>query len=126
MKKALVVAALVVVLFGFAFAFAGGENAGDGSSYLRIHIRANSNSEEDQRVKYLVRDEIVKFLAPTAAQCTGKEEALSRIGEQLPAAEKVAARTLEANGFFYGARASLRREEFPTRVYENVTLPAGV
>ena len=33
---------------------------------------------------------------------------------------------LAENGFSYTARAAVRREEFPTRVYEDVTLEAGV
>ncbi len=33
---------------------------------------------------------------------------------------------MQKSGFRYTARAALKREEFPTRVYEGVTLPAGV
>ena len=41
-------------------------------------------------------------------------------------AEKQADKILREHGFTYGARASLRQEEFPTRVYEDITLSAGV
>ena len=41
----------------------------ENTEYLRIHVRANSNSDEDQRVKYLVRDAIVEKLTPLVAEC---------------------------------------------------------
>ena len=38
------------------------------ADYLRIHVRANSNEQLDQSVKYIVKDEVVKFITPYAAQ----------------------------------------------------------
>ena len=40
--------------------------------------------------------------------------------------EEVCTKALEARGYTYGARAEIRREEFPTRVYDGVTLEAGI
>ena len=128
MKKAAVIIILIAAIAGICFAFAGqGEvAAAENASYLRVHIRANSNSEADQAVKYRVRDKVVEFLTPTVAGCETKEEAIATIGKKLTEIAAVADRELRANGYIYGARASLRKEEFPTRVYENVTLEAGV
>ena len=50
---------------------------------------------------------------------------MKKIGAKLGEIERVAARVLRENGFSYGARASLRREQFPTRVYADATLEAG-
>lgn len=132
MKKGIIITLLIALIAGFAIYFAG--NAGESystdsasaSSYLRVHIRANSNDAEDQEVKYEVRDEVVKFLTPIVAECETKEEAMQKINANLDGAARVADETLKANGYTYGARASLRQEEFPTRVYENATLEAGV
>lgn len=124
MKKAvigLIVAAIVLIAFCF-----GGEESFPAENYLRMHIRANSDGAEDQAVKYLVRDAIVELLTPVAAECGSKEEALSAIESVLPQAVQTAEETLRNAGFFYGAKAELRREEFPTRVYEGTTLSAGV
>ena len=49
------------------------------TDYLRIHVRANSNSQTDQNIKYIVKDEVVKFITPYAAQCTDKERAMEII-----------------------------------------------
>lgn len=94
--------------------------------YLRMHVRANSNSAEDQAVKYEVKEAIVEFLMPVAASADDKEEAIALLRARLPEIEEVADEVLAENGFSYTARASVREEEFPTRVYEGVTLEAGV
>lgn len=123
MKKVAVCVLLLGVIVGVALLFG---NHGEENGYLRVHIRANSNESVDQTVKYKVRDAVVEYLTPTVAECNTKEEAMQRVKSELPAIERTAERVLSENGFSYGARASLRREEFPTRVYENVTLEAGV
>lgn len=96
------------------------------TDYLRIHIRANSNSEADQAVKYKVKDEIVKFITPYAAQCTDKQTAIKTIGGILRDVEKECDRVLAENGFTYKSEASIRAEEFPTRVYGDLTLEKGI
>jgi len=96
------------------------------TEYLRIHVRANSNEQIDQDVKYKVKDEVVKFITPYAAQCVDKQTAIEVIGGVLSQIEGVCDRVLKENGFNYTSRAQIRQEEFPTRVYGDVTLEAGV
>ncbi len=128
MKRAILIAllfaavALTACLFGTAGA---GENS-QTAAYLRVHIRANSNGAEDQAVKYEVRDGVVEYLTPVVAECETKAAAIDAIEARLGEIETVAEGILEENGYFYGARASVRKEEFPTRVYDGATLPAGV
>ena len=93
--------------------------------YLRIHIRADSNEAEAQAVKYLVRDDVVEYLTPIVANCNGMEEAEKEISACLSSVRQVAERTLQRNGFSYGAKAQLKTETFPTRVYGEYTLPKG-
>ncbi|MBR5900593.1 MAG: stage II sporulation protein R [Clostridia bacterium] len=95
------------------------------TEYLRIHIRADSNLEEAQAVKYLVKDEVVKFLTPYLAECNTKEKAEQTIKSLLDKITAVADRTLAKNGFNYTANAKLCEEKFPTRVYNELTLSAG-
>ncbi len=96
------------------------------AAYLRMHVRANSDSAEDQAVKYAVKDALVERLLPVAAECGSKEAAAEAVRAALPALERAADAVLAEAGFSYTARASLRQEEFPARVYEGVTLAAGV
>lgn len=96
------------------------------TDYLRIHVRANSNSDIDQSIKYKVKDEVVKYITPYAAECTDKETAIEVIGGILEEIEEVCDRVLADNGFSYKSKASIRSEEFPTRVYGDLTLEKGI
>ena len=96
------------------------------TDYLRIHVRANSNSQTDQGIKYIVKDEVVRFITPYASRCTDKDKAIKVISSILPEIEKVCDRVLKENGFSYKSKASVRVEEFPTRVYGDLTLESGL
>ncbi len=95
------------------------------SEYLRIHVRANSNSDFDQQIKYKVKDEVVQFITPYVAECTTKERAMGIIGGLTDEIEDVCDEALARLGVSYTARAEVRREYFPTRVYDGATLEAG-
>ena len=95
------------------------------TEYLRMHIRADSNEQDAQAVKYLVRDRVVEYLTPFVATYATQAQAIAGIEEQLSQIESTANAVLKAQGFDYKATAQIRTEEFPTRVYESYTLPAG-
>ena len=117
---------LILVLAVVFVMFQPQEVAQAENDYLRIHVRANSNSAVDQDIKYKVKDEVVKFITPYAAQCVNKEKAKEVIGSILKDIEKVCDKVLRENGFTYTSRANVREEEFPTRVYGDLTLEHGV
>ncbi len=93
--------------------------------YLRIHIRANSNLSADQQIKYVVKDKIVDYLTPYIAECETKKEAQNMLNANLFSIEQVAKGVLLQKGFDYSVKASVREENFPTRVYDNVCLESG-
>ena len=93
--------------------------------YLRIHVRAHSNLEEDQAIKYLVKDAVVEYLTPFIAECDTKEKAERMLKGKLFEIERVADQVLKLNGKDYKSKASVREEEFPTRVYGSLCLENG-
>jgi stage II sporulation protein R len=95
------------------------------NAYLRIHIRADSNEEKAQAVKYQVRDNVVEYLTPLVANYQTKAEAMQGVAAHLDEIAQIATKTLEEQGFSYGAEAELKKESFPTRIYGEFTLPAG-
>lgn len=128
MKKFLIVIALVLTVAATVFIVKASsvEKTEAYADYLRIHVRANSNSAEDQQVKYEVKDEVVKFITPFVKECVDKERAIEVMNELLPEIEKVCDKALRERGYTYGARAQIRDEKFPTRVYGDLTLDEGV
>lgn len=129
MKKGCIIFLLSFIIsvttLGFTGVLGGEKPADEYTQYLRIHIRADSNEREAQAVKYLVRDKIVDYLTPVVADCHSVENAVQEVEKRLPQMEYIAQGVLGEHGFFYGARATVRREVFPTRVYGEYTLPQG-
>lgn len=95
------------------------------TEYFRIHVRANSNDEQDQSIKYAVRDEAVAFLTPLVEGAKSVADAKNALSFALEDLEKKANALLKKEGFSYRASARIKREYFPTRVYEGLTLNAG-
>lgn len=120
----LIIIIATVLLAGF---FAKKETLSAGSEdYLRIHVRANSNSEEDQKIKYTVKEKVVEFIAPYVKECVSKQAAIKVMSDLTEDIADVCERELKANGYNYGARAQIRKEKFPTRVYGDLTLEEDV
>ena len=124
MKKFCIVFGLLFIIILTAAVTA--RTAAPETEYLRMHVRANSDSQADQAVKYEVKEAVVDLLMPLAASCGSKEEAMLALEAAIPEIEAAADAVLSENGFSYTAHAEVRREEFPTRVYDGVTLEAGV
>lgn len=129
MKNFCITFFLIIIIIATVIFAAGGNSQNtqpDAAEYLRMHVRANSNSAEDQAVKYKVRDAVVQFITPYAAQCGDKQSAMDTMDALSDKIAELCDGVLRENGYFYGARAEVRKENFPTRVYGDVTLESGV
>lgn len=117
MKK-IAVAILFAMLFTTTLA-AYSENLSDELSHgiVRLHIVGHSNSQVDQQVKLKIRDEILQKMQGFDT----REE----IKDNLEEFEKIANSVLEAEGFAYTAHAEYGKFDFPTKHYENFSLPKG-
>lgn len=103
-----------------------GTNIGvSGADYLRLHIRANSNSDEDQKVKYLVKTEVLNYINSDAEKFTSKHNIENYFKKNKSALENYIDKVLNNNGFNYISNISLNNEYFPTRTYNGVTLQSG-
>lgn len=92
---------------------------------IRLHVLANSDTEADQTLKLQVRD---KILAQTNELLAGQEsaaEAAAILRENLEPLAQTAAREIAARGYDYPVEVRLEKTWFPTRRYEDVSLPAG-
>ena len=92
-------------------------------STLRLHVVANSDSEEDQRVKLLVRDAVLGHISSYDAK--SKEEALIKISAEKDRIEEIAKEVLLENGMSGDVSIEIGKEEYPVRYYEDFSLPAG-
>ena len=94
-------------------------------SLFRLHVIANSDSDEDQALKYKVRDAILDYMDDITANCTSKEEVISLANDHKEEMCNVAKETISANGYDYDVSIEIGNFEFPTKQYGDISLPAG-
>jgi stage II sporulation protein R len=92
---------------------------------FRLHVIANSNSEEDQDLKYKVRDELIKYMKSISSNISTKDEALTLVNNNLDTFQAIASNVIIENGFDYPVKIEVGNFDFPTKTYGDISLPAG-
>lgn len=92
---------------------------------IRFHVLANSDTDEDQNLKLKVRDEILNYLKPYLEDLESREDAKKMILDKEYEIKDIALKVIKENGYNYGVRTELARENFPEKSYGNITLPQG-
>lgn len=95
------------------------------NSVFRLHVIANSDSEEDQNLKYKVRDNLLDYMNLICENCQSKSEAISIVQENKDTFEQIAVNTIKENGYSYPVKINIGNFEFPTKNYGDISLPAG-
>ena len=97
----------------------------DSTSLIRFHVIANSDNEQDQLLKYAVRDEVLKAASPNLAEsqslAESREILLSMEGQLLEISRSV----VKEWGKTYPVTLDYGVFAFPTKSYGNIVLPAG-
>lgn len=121
-----IIAAFAVALCMTAFVTAYSDNVQTDlqSNMLRLHIIANSDSDEDQNVKLMVRDAVLKETGSKLAD-EDKEICKDNIVCNLDAVKEIADRVLAENGFDYASYVQYGKFAFPEKTYKSMILPAG-
>lgn len=92
---------------------------------VRLHVLADSDLPQAQELKLKVRDGLLSLLEGELSCCESREQAQERITALLPDLQAQAERTLLENGSTLPVSLSLTKEQYPLRVYEGCTYPAG-
>lgn len=93
---------------------------------LRLHILANSDSAEDQLLKYTVRDAVLEEGAVYFDGISSHADAKAAAEGCLPQLLEIAQETIAEEGYDYTVTAEVAEVWFEERVYEDVTMPAGL
>lgn len=92
---------------------------------IRLHILADDNSETAQSIKLKVRDAILDECGDIFSSSGDIITAEENLTENIARIEEISNRVLIGNGVDYKATAELGNEDYPTREYEEFSLPAG-
>lgn len=108
-----------------AFSYVEAVSTDISSSVFRLHVIANSNSDEDQALKYKVRDSLLNYMNNICKDCSSKEEAIIIVTEHQDEFKQVALETIKNEGYSYDVKIEIGNFEFPTKQYGDISLPAG-
>lgn len=129
MKKIKYFCILSILLFSFVFitisSYAISVSTDLSNIFFRLHILANSDSEEDQALKLKVRDNIIEYMETLTYDGLSKEEVVTLTQNHLDDFKKIAEETIKKEGFDYKVSLKIDNFYFPTKVYGNISLPAG-
>lgn len=95
------------------------------NSVFRLHVIANSDSEEDQNLKYKVRDSLLEYMNKLCSNCSSKEDAIKIVETHKNEFEELALKTIRENGYSYSVNINIGNFEFPTKTYGDISLPEG-
>ncbi len=100
-------------------------NAGLSQNLIRLHVIANSDSDADQALKLQVRDAIIEYMKGKLANSKDINETKNIINNNLRNIEKISQEVISKNNFSYSVNAAMGNYDFPTKVYGDISLPAG-
>jgi len=96
------------------------------SHILRLHILANSDREQDQILKYQVRDRILQESAGLLDGSSNEQDARIAAQAHIGFFQAAAEDEVRRQGYHYPVAVEVKKTYFNTRQYEAVTMPAGV
>ena len=119
----LILFALFVFISALSYVNAVSEDISN--SVFRLHVIANSDSDEDQELKYNVRDEVLEYMNEISSDCSSKEEVINLAYEHQDEFKQIAEQVIKDNGYDYSVNIRIGNFDFPTKDYGDISLPAG-
>ena len=95
------------------------------ASVLRLHVLANSDRVEDQALKLKVRDAVLQEAKAILPEHVSMAQAERTLGKNLDRLAAAGAAVVAQEGYDYPVSARLEDTWFPTKEYEDFSLPAG-
>ena len=95
------------------------------NSVFRLHVIANSDSDEDQNLKYIVRDSVINYIHEISQNASSKSEVIEIAKNHIEEIKSIAEKTVKDNGYNYNINVSVGNFAFPIKQYGDITLPPG-
>lgn len=128
-KKLKYISILLILLISFIFisisSYASSISKDLSDNFFRLHILANSDSQKDQDLKLKVRDNIIEYMNSLSYDRLSKQDAITLTKNHISEFENIAQKTIQNEGYNYNVSLEIGNFYFPTKLYGNVSLPAG-
>lgn len=130
MKKILKPILILIILFSIytficAYSYVNAVSENLSNSVFRLHVIANSDTQEDQSLKYIVRDKLIEYMNTLCQSCSSKEEVIKIAQDNLNSFKQISENTIREQGYSYPVEVEIGNFEFPTKTYGDISFPAG-
>lgn len=127
MKKRILILSVLFTLYIFISCYFYASNSLNNieDSVFRLHIIANSDSDEDQALKYKVRNNIISYMNKLCENSSSKEETIEIAKNHINDFKQIADKTIADNNFEYTSTVEIGNYKFPTKYYGDIALPSG-
>ena len=92
---------------------------------FRLHVIANSNSDEDQNLKYKVRDAVIEYVKSISKNATSKNDIIKIVTKNSTNIKYIAEEVIKNEGLSYSIKINIGNFSFPTKHYGDISLPSG-
>lgn len=125
--KQLIILAVLFTIYVFvsAYSYVSAISNDLSDSIFRLHVIANSDSEEDQNLKYIVRDNLIKYMNELCSSSMKKNDVIKLSKEHLEDFKQIAENTVKEQGYSYPVEVEIGNFDFPTKTYGDISFPAG-
>jgi len=93
---------------------------------IRFHVLPHSNSHTDQRIKDVVRTEVLAEFEDLLRASESVKESRQLLENELPAIQAYAETVVRGLGFDYPVEVRLANAFFPTQTYGELSFPPGI
>ncbi|MBO8156617.1 MAG: stage II sporulation protein R [Bacillaceae bacterium] len=130
MKKAIIMLFIGMILFIHPQSGYGSESSDPAiqvipDEAIRLRILANSNSEEDQRLKRIIRDQVNAEITTWVEDLTSIEKARTLIENRIGQIEHTVGQVLKEQGADYSYGVEYGMVNFPAKLYGSYLYPPG-
>lgn len=92
---------------------------------VRLHILANSDSEDDQSLKYDIRNKLLEKYGKALSSADSPSDAKKKTEKMTAQIEGDVEKWIQEAGYGYGCDVTVGVEWYDTREYADFTLPRG-
>lgn len=116
---------LIIFIIISAISYVSAVSNNISNSVFRLHVIANSDSEEDQNLKYKVRNALLEYMNSLTQNITSRDAAIEIAKKHENEFYKIAKKVIEDNGYDYNVNINIGNSFFPTKYYGDICLPSG-
>ena len=130
MEKILKPILILIILFSIytficAYSYVNAVSENLSNSVFRLHVIANSDTQEDQNLKYIIRDKLIEYMNTLNESNSSKEEVIKIAQDNLKNFKQIAENTIREQGYSYPVEVEIGNFKFPTKTYGDISFPAG-